>query len=492
MAKKQPITPRDKDYSKWYTDIITVAELADYSPVKGCMVIRPYGYALWEAIQRELDGKIKATGHQNAYFPMFIPKSFLEKEAEHVEGFAKECAIVTHHRLTVDEKNKKLIADPSAKLEEELIVRPTSETIINSMYAKWVQSYRDLPILINQWANVVRWEMRTRLFLRTAEFLWQEGHTVHATEEEAEEETLKMLEVYRQLLEDFMAIPVIQGRKTEKEKFAGALRTYTVEAMMQDRKALQAGTSHNLGQNFAKAFEIRYQDKDGKLQYAWQTSWGVSTRLIGALIMTHSDDRGLVLPPRLAPIQVVFVPIWKQDKEKELVLKGAKELKESLVPSIRTHLDTRDQMTVGAKFFEWEKKGVPIRIEIGPRDMKEEKCVLVRRDSGEKIFVCQKEAPGKIQELLEEIQTALFERAKKFREENTTKIDSWKEFESYFEAKGGFALCHHCGDRECEEAIQEKTKVTIRCIPLDNPKEKGKCIYCGKESGERVVFAQSY
>lgn len=496
MSKKQPITPREKDYSKWYTDVIALAELADYSPVKGCMVIRPYGYSLWEAIQKELDGKIKATGHQNAYFPMFIPKSFLQKEAKHVEGFAKECAVVTHHRLKVREgtegtDNPELIADPTAQLEEELIVRPTSETIINSMYAKWVQSYRDLPILINQWVNVVRWEMRTRLFLRTTEFLWQEGHTVHATEEEAEEETLKMLEVYRELLEEFMAVPVITGRKSDREKFAGALKTYTVEAMMQDRKALQAGTSHNLGQNFAKAFEIQYQSKEGQLEFAWQTSWGVSTRLIGALIMAHSDDKGLVLPPNLAPIQVVITPIFREEKEEKAVKKAAEKIQKAL-KGIRCHLDDRENMTPGAKFFEWEKKGVPIRIEIGPKDLEKDQMVLVRRDEDKKNFISQKDGIKQIPGLLEDIQRSLFEKAVKFREENSKNVDSWKDFQKYFQKKGGFACCHWCGNAKCEEEIQEKTKATIRCIPLNNKAEKGKCICCGEESQERVIFAQSY
>lgn len=475
MAK---ITKRSEDYSRWYTDVIMQAELADYAPVKGCMVIRPNGYAIWEKIQSVLDRMFKETGHRNAYFPLFIPESFMRKEAEHVEGFAPECAVVTH--------------GGGKKLEEPLYVRPTSETIIWAMYRDWIQSYRDLPLLINQWCNVVRWEMRTRLFLRTTEFLWQEGHTAHATEEEAEEEARKILEIYRTFAEEYMAMPVIPGQKTEKEKFAGALRTYTIEAMMQDRRALQAGTSHNLGQNFAKAFDVKYQDENGELQYVWATSWGVSTRLIGALIMTHSDDQGLVLPPRLATLEVVIVPIWKGDDEMAVTREAAHKLAEALRPKRTVHVDDREGYRPGWKFNEWESKGVPVRIEIGPRDLQSNQAVLARRDTGEKTTVPQDELPGAVEQLLDDIQKSLFKRALEFRERYTFVVDDYQEFKEKIEDPSGFFLIHWCGDRACEDRLQEETKATIRCIPFEREKESGRCLLCGKPSDGRVVAAKAY
>ncbi len=472
------ITKRAEDFSQWYNDIVLRAELADYSPVKGCMVIRPYGYAIWENIQRLLDKKIKDAGHQNAYFPLFIPESFLRKEADHVEGFAPECAVVTH--------------GGGKKLEENLYVRPTSETIVYAMYSKWIRSWRDLPVLINQWGNVVRWEMRTRLFLRTTEFLWQEGHTAHATAEEAQEEVLKILGIYRDFAENVLAIPVYDGMKTEAEKFAGAVRTYAIEGMMQDRRALQLGTSHNLGQNFSKAFNVMYQTKEETLEYVWQTSWGVSTRLVGALVMAHGDDRGLILPPRIAPIQVVIVPIYKDDAMRETVLKVAKECKDSIADSTTVTLDDRAQYTPGWKFNEWELRGVPVRVEIGPKDVEKNQAVLVRRDEGKKEVVPQSGLARRLLELLDEIQKNLFDRCKRFRDENTVEIDSFDEFSERMEEPGVFARSHWCGSGECEATIKEKTKATIRCIPFDSGEEKGKCVLCGKESSRRVIFARAY
>lgn len=493
MAKG--ITSRKEDYAKWYTDVVAAAELADYSPVKGCMVIKPHGYALWENIKAVLDRMFKETGHVNAYFPLFIPKSFFSREAEHVAGFAKECAIVTHSRLRANDtanSSEKIVVDESSKLEEELIIRPTSETIIWAMYKKWIQSYRDLPILINQWANVVRWEMRTRLFLRTTEFLWQEGHTAHASDEEAEEETMKILKIYRTFAEDYMAIPVYAGLKTENEKFAGAVRTYCIEGMMQDRKALQAGTSHNLGQNFARAFDVTYQSEAGKLEYVWATSWGVSTRLIGALIMSHSDDRGVVLPPRLAPLQVVIVPIWKDDNERNNVMNTVDQLTRDWDGKIRFKIDDRDYYRPGRKFNEWEKKGVCIRIEIGPRDVQNKEVILVRRDTGVKKKVPHTYLTETIQKELETMQRQLFENAKKFRDSHTFDIDNYSELKQRIEAPDGFFRVHWCGSSDCEMKIQEETKATIRCIPLESSQESGSCIFCGKASHKRVIVGKAY
>ena len=476
MAKG--ITKRSEDYSKWYLDIISAAKLADYATVKGCMVIRPNGYAIWENIQAGLDKMFKESGHVNAYFPLFIPESFLKKEAEHVKGFAPECAVVTH--------------GGGKKLEEPLIVRPTSETIIWYMYKKWIQSHRDLPILINQWANVVRWEMRTRLFLRTMEFLWQEGHTAHATFDEAEEETLRILEIYRTFAEEYMALPVLTGIKSEKEKFAGADRTYCIEAMMQDRKALQGGTSHNLGQNFAKAFDVQYQDESGKLQYVWATSWGASTRLVGALIMAHSDDRGLVLPPKLAPIQVVIIPIWKGDDEKEAVLSKIDSVTKDWSTHFRFKVDDRENYRPGWKFNEWEKQGVPIRIELGPKDLEKGQAILVRRDTGDKEPVELDQLQDRISDLLPKIQEDLFNKAFEFRKQYTFDCDDYNQFKKEIEDPGGFYNVHWCGSRECEDRLQNETKATIRCIPLENKAEKGKCLLCGSDSEERVVIAKAY
>ena len=476
MAKG--ITRRSQDYARWYTDVIAAAQLADYSPVRGCMVIRPNGYALWENIQSGLDKLFKETGHVNAYFPLFIPESFMKKEAEHVEGFAPECAVVTH--------------GGGKKLEEPLYIRPTSETIIWAMYKKWIQSYRDLPILINQWANVVRWEMRTRLFLRTTEFLWQEGHTAHATAEEAEKETRQMLEVYRHFAEDYMAMPVIAGLKSEKEKFAGAVRTYCIEAMMQDRRALQAGTSHNLGQNFAKAFEVTYQTEAGQRDFVWATSWGVSTRLIGALIMTHSDDNGLVIPPKLAPLQVVLVPIWHGDDEKARTLERAQALTGDWRGKYLFKIDDRDNYRPGWKFNEWEKRGVPIRIEMGPKDLEKNVVVMVRRDTQEKREIPQANLTAEIEKTLADIQQNLFNRALKFREEFTFRVDDYAEFKQQLEEPGGFFWVHWCGQRACEDRLQDETKATIRAIPIEKTQESGKCLLCGEASQERVLVAKSY
>lgn len=484
---------RSEDYSKWYNNLVINADLAEHSAVRGCMVIKPSGYAVWETIQAELDKMFKATGHSNAYFPLFIPKSFLSKEADHVEGFAKECAVVTHYRLKVDEENGGVIVDPEAKLQEELIVRPTSETVIWNTYKGWIQSYRDLPILVNQWANVVRWEMRTRLFLRTAEFLWQEGHTAHATRQEAVEETETMLDVYAKFAEEFMAIPVIKGIKTANERFAGAEETYCIEGLMQDGKALQMGTSHFLGQNFAKAFDVKFASKEGKQEYVWATSWGVSTRLMGALIMTHSDDEGLVLPPKLAPTQVVIVPIYRGEEQLELISKKALEIKASLeAEGISVRYDNRDAYKPGWKFAEHELRGIPVRIAIGPRDLDNESVEVARRDTKEKDTYQIADLPNKIKHLLENIQQNLFLKAQTHRDDNTTVVNSWSEFKEVLDSKGGFVLAHWDGSSETEDKIKEETKATIRCIPLDAKDEEGKCVYSGKPSKRRVLFAIAY
>ncbi|HLO57201.1 MAG TPA: proline--tRNA ligase [Bacteroidales bacterium] len=491
MAKE--LTSRKENYSQWYNDLVIKADLAESSAVRGCMVIKPYGYAIWEKIQGELDRMFKETGHVNAYFPLFIPKSFFSREAEHVEGFAKECAVVTHYRLKNDEKGKGLVVDENAKLEEELIVRPTSETIIWNTYKNWIQSYRDLPILINQWANVVRWEMRTRLFLRTTEFLWQEGHTAHATREEAEEETRKMLDVYATFAENFLAVPVIKGVKTESEKFAGAIATYTIEALMQDGKALQGGTSHFLGQNFARAFDVKFLNKEGKLDYVWATSWGVTTRLIGALIMAHSDDNGLVLPPRLAPIQVVIVPIHKNDEQLQAISEKAESIRKSLTNlGISVKYDGRDTQKPGWKFAEYELKGIPVRLAIGPRDLENNTVEVARRDTFEKKILPLEGIETYVKDLLVEIQQNIYQKALTFRDSNKFYVNSWDEFREIVEVKGGFAYAHWDGTAETEAKIKEETKATIRCIPLDNPQEEGKCILTGKPSKQRVLFAVAY
>lgn len=487
------LTPRSEDYSAWYNDLILKGGLADYSPVRGCMVIKPYGYALWEGMRDELDRKFKETGHQNAYFPLFIPKSFLSKEAAHVEGFAKECAVVTHYRLKNDPDGGGVIVDPEARLEEELIVRPTSETIIWHTYKDWIQSYRDLPLLINQWANVVRWEMRTRLFLRTAEFLWQEGHTAHATREEAIEETEKMLDVYARFAEEWMAMPVIRGIKSPNERFAGAEETYCIEAMMQDGKALQAGTSHFLGQNFAKAFDVKFSDKENKLDYVWATSWGVSTRLIGALVMAHSDDAGLVLPPKLAPHQVVIVPIYKGPDSKPGIDAKAEEIAASLrAAGIRVKTDLDDTARPGWKFAEYELRGVPVRIALGARDIENGVVEVARRDEKGKSSVPMEGLAEHISSLLGNIQQSMFDKALRFREEKTTRVDSWEEFLRVLDEKGGFISAHWDGTAETEEKIKEESKATIRCIPLDAVEEDGVCVMTGKASGRRVLFARAY
>ncbi len=488
------VTSRAEDYSQWYNDLVIKGSLADYSAVRGCMVIKPYGYALWENIRDVLDKMFKDTGHQNAYFPLFVPKSLFEAEETNAEGFAKECAVVTHYRLKSDPNNKgKLIVDPEAKLEEELVVRPTSEAIIWNTYKDWIQSYRDLPILINQWANVVRWEMRTRLFLRTAEFLWQEGHTAHATSEEAVEETKTMLEVYATFVEEYMALPVIRGVKSPAERFAGAEDTYCIEALMQDGKALQAGTSHFLGQNFAKAFDVKYLTKENKQEYVWATSWGVSTRLIGALVMAHSDDEGLVLPPRIAPLQVVIVPIYKGDVQKEeLNVKVTEIIQQLKAIGVRVKYDDNDNNRPGWKFAEYELKGVPVRVTLGARDLQNGIVEVARRDTKEKQSIALDELVQHIEALLVDIQSNLFNRAKIFREGLTTRVDSWEEFEKVLDEKTGFIYAHWDGTAETETAIKEKTKATIRCIPLNNTKEEGKCIFTGKPSIQRVIFARAY
>ncbi|MBK7710466.1 MAG: proline--tRNA ligase [Bacteroidales bacterium] len=487
------LTNREDNYSQWYNDLVIKADLAENSAVRGCMVIKPYGYAIWEKIQAELDRLFKATGHVNAYFPLFIPKSFFSKEAAHVEGFAKECAVVTHYRLKTDESGKGIIVDPTAKLEEELIIRPTSETIIWHSYKNWIQSYRDLPILINQWANVVRWEMRTRLFLRTTEFLWQEGHTAHATKEEAIEETEKMINVYAGFAENSMALPVIKGYKTENERFAGAIDTYAIEALMQDGKALQAGTSHFLGQNFAKAFDVQFTDRTGKLDYVWATSWGVSTRLMGAIIMGHADNNGLVLPPKLAPIQVVIIPIYKTAEQlaalSETVMKIKKEL-EALGISVK--YDDRDNNKPGFKFADYELKGVPVRLAIGPRDLENKTIEVARRDTLTKEVVPIDVIVQHIPKLLDDIQTNIYNKALNFRKENTFYIDNWSDFLEVINNQGGFIMAHWDGTVETEEKIKAETKATIRCIPFDAPEEEGKYVYSGKPSKRRVLFAVSY
>jgi len=491
MSKE--ITSREKDYSQWYNDLIIKAGLADYSAVRGCMVIKPYGFALWENMRDQLDKRFKETGHQNAYFPLFIPKSFLSKEAAHVEGFAKECAVVTHYRLMNDPNGNGIIVDPDAKLEEELIVRPTSETIIWNTYKTWIQSYRDLPLLINQWANVVRWEMRTRLFLRTTEFLWQEGHTAHATEKEAIAETLQMLNVYAEFAEEWMAMPVIKGVKSINERFAGAEDTYCIEALMQDGKALQAGTSHFLGQNFAKAFDVKFSDKENKLEYVWATSWGVSTRLIGALVMAHSDDDGLVLPPKLAPIQVVIIPIFKGDDQKKLIDEKVKLFMEDFKAlGVSVKYDDDDSRRPGWKFAEYEMKGVPVRIAIGARDMENNVVEVARRDTKSKEPVSMDGLANTVFVLLNDIQENIYNKAKTYRDEHITNANTWDEFVKLLDGKTGFISAHWDGTAETEEKIKELTKATIRCIPLNNIKEEGKCILTGKPSGERVLFARAY
>jgi prolyl-tRNA synthetase len=503
MAEKA--TKRADDYAQWYLDVVKAAGLAENSDVRGCMVIKPHGYAIWEKMQRALDRMFKDTGHVNAYFPLFIPKSFLAREEQMAEGFAKECAVVTHYRLKAT-PGKGIAVDPDAKLEEELIIRPTSETIIWNTYRNWIQSYRDLPLLINQWCNVVRWEMRTRLFLRTAEFLWQEGHTAHATQAEAEDEARKILEVYRTFAEDWMAMPVLTGPKSDGQKFPGAVYTLCIEALMQDRRALQAGTSHFLGQNFAKAFDVRFQNPEGKLEHAWATSWGVSTRLVGGVIMTHSDDQGLVVPPRLAPIHVVIVPIFRKPEEKQATTEAAQKLAQALrdLPAdpwygyepLTVKVDDRDQFQPGFKFNEWETKGVPVRVELGPKDLVQNACVLARRDipgkESKQMGVPLADAPARITALLRQIQTNLLERARKYRDEATFEVNSYDEFKQKLEEPGGFLLAHWDGTRETEDRIAAETKATIRCIPFNRAKEDGKCMVTGKPSAGRVVFAKAY
>ncbi len=489
MAKG--VTSQKQDFSAWYTDVVTKAGMADYGPVKGTMVIKPYGFALWDNLKEALDKMIKDTGHVNAYFPLFIPKSFLAKEAEHVEGFAKECAIITHTRLRAAADGG-LEVDPDSKLEEEVIVRPTSETVIWSMYKKWIQSYRDLPLLINQWANVVRWEMRTRLFLRTTEFLWQEGHTAHATAEEAEEETLKMLEVYRALAEDFLAIPVLTGKKSHTEKFAGAEHTYCIEAMMGDKKALQSGTSHNLGQNFAKAFDVTFQNTENVEEYVYATSWGVSTRLIGAVILAHGDDKGLRLPPKVAPYQVVIIPITRDEESEQKVSTFLSPIQDDMSSSgVRFNVDA-SKNSPGFKFNEWEMKGVPLRMEVGPRDVENETVVLVRRDTGKKMFVPVSELKEKIPALLDDIQQTLFNQALQFRKENTHTVSTYDEFKSIIGNDGGFVRCGWDGTVETEAAIKEETKATIRVIPFDEKPAGLSCVYTGKPAVHEVIFAKAY
>jgi prolyl-tRNA synthetase len=492
MAKK--LTTRDEDYSKWYNELVVKADLAENSGVRGCMVIKPYGYAIWEKMQAELDKRFKETGHENAYFPLFVPKSLFEAEEKNAEGFAKECAVVTHYRLETDPDNEgKLRVDPKAKLEEELIVRPTSEAIIWNTYKGWVQSYRDLPILVNQWANVVRWEMRTRLFLRTAEFLWQEGHTAHATKAEAIAETNQMVRVYEEFSKTVLAIPTVVGHKTESERFAGADDTLCIEGLMQDGKALQMGTSHFLGQNFAKAFDVKFQTKEGKQEHVWATSWGVSTRLMGALIMTHSDDNGLVLPPNLAPTQVVIVPIYRGEEQLAQISEVAnKMVAEMRAKGISVKFDDRDTYKPGWKFNEYELKGVPVRIAIGPKDLEKGTVEVARRDTLEKEFLQQTDVANKVEHLLEQIQINLLTKSQTFAEENTRVVDSWEEFKDTLENKPGFIYAHWDGTNETEERIKAETKATIRCIPMDNPQEEGKCVFSGQPSKQRVLFAKAY
>jgi len=492
MASFQKLTPRATDYSKWYNELVVKADLAEQSAVRGCMVIKPYGYAIWETIQSELDRRFKENGVKNAYFPLLIPKSFLSREAEHVEGFAKECAVVTHHRLMNDPEGKGVVVDPKARLDEELIIRPTSETIIWSTYKNWISSYRDLPILCNQWCNVMRWEMRTRLFLRTAEFLWQEGHTAHATKEEAENYAATMLDVYADFAEKVMAIPVVKGVKSPNERFAGALNTYSIEAMMQDGKALQAGTSHFLGQNFAKSFDVQFLTNENKYEYVWATSWGVSTRLMGALIMTHSDDNGLVLPPNLAPTQVVIVPIFKKQDQLDALMEKLNPLADELKKlGIRVQVDASDKATPGFKFAEYELKGVPLRLAMGGRDLENGTIELARRDTMTKETVSLDGIVETIQSLLKEIQDNIYQKALNFRLENTREVNTWEDFKEEIK-KGGFLLCHWDGTPETEEKIKAETKATIRCIPLEGDKTPGTCIYTGKPSSQRVIFAIAY
>ena len=491
MSKE--IKSRAEDYSQWYNDLVLKGGLADYSAVRGCMVIKPHGYALWENMRDQLDKMFKETGHVNAYFPLFIPKSFLSKEAAHVEGFAKECAVVTHYRLKNDPNGSGVIVDPDAKLEEELIIWPTSETIIWNSYKDWIKSYRDLPLLINQWANVVRWEMRTRLFLRTAEFLWQEGHTAHATAEEAIAETKQMLDIYASFAEEWMAMPVIKGVKTASERFAGAIDTYCIEALMQDGKALQAGTSHFLGQNFAKAFDVKFSDKENKLEYVWATSWGVSTRLVGALVMAHSDDDGLILPPKIAPLQVVIVPIYKSPEQKSTIDNKVLELVAQLKKAgVRVKYDDSDNNRPGWKFAEYEMKGVPVRIAIGARDLENNVAEIARRDTKEKKSISLDGLSETIVQLLADIQQAMYDKAKAYQQAHITKADNWEAFEKILDGEGGFVAAHWDGTAETEEAIKQKTKATIRCIPLNNLQEDGKCVLTGKPSKERVLFARAY
>jgi prolyl-tRNA synthetase len=491
MSKE--IAQREKDYSQWYNDLVLKGDLADYSAVKGCMVIKPYGFALWENMRDNLDRMFKDTGHVNAYFPLFIPKSFLSREAAHVEGFAKECAVVTHYRLKNDPNGGGVIVDPEAKLEEELIIRPTSETIIWNSYKDWIKSYRDLPLLINQWANVVRWEMRTRLFLRTTEFLWQEGHTAHATSPEAVEEAERMLGIYADFVENFMALPVVKGVKTASERFAGAVDTYCIEALMQDGKALQAGTSHFLGQNFAKAFDVKFLNKENKQEFVWATSWGISTRLVGALVMSHGDDQGLIMPPKIAPIQVVIVPIYKGDEQKTLIDNKAYEILDHLKKKgIRVKYDDNDNNRPGWKFAEYELKGVPVRIALGVRDLEKNEVEIARRDTKEKKMVGLDGIVSYIEELLDAIQVNMFNKARAYRDEHITPVDTWPEFERLLDEKGGFISAHWDGTAETEEKIKEKTKATIRCIPIDNLQQPGQCILTGKPSVQRVLFARAY
>ncbi|HRH43546.1 MAG TPA: proline--tRNA ligase [Pyrinomonadaceae bacterium] len=486
------LTKRSEDYSGWYNELVERADLAQHSAVKGCMVIKPYGFSIWEKMQRALDDMFKETGHQNAYFPLFVPKSFLEKEEEHAEGFAKECAVVTHYRLKANPDGKGLVVDPAAKLTEELIVRPTSETVIWNVYKGWIQSYRDLPILINQWCNIVRWEMRTRLFLRTTEFLWQEGHTAHSTEQEAIEETERMLGVYATFAEEWIGVPVVKGIKTPNERFAGAVETYCIEGLMQDGKALQCGTSHFLGQNFAKSFDVKFVNKEGQLEYAWATSWGVSTRLMGALIMAHSDDNGLVLPPKLAPIQVVIVPIYRDEEGlKQISERVEPIIKELKAKGISVKYDDDDKFKPGYKFAEYELKGVPVRLGLGMRDLENGTVEVARRDTLTKETVQLDGIVDYVANLMDEIQANIYQKALKFREENTFKVDTWEEFKEQIE-KGGFISAHWDGTSETEDKIKEETKATIRCIPLDAVEEPGKCVYSGKESNKRVLFARAY
>ena len=491
MGKK--LTKRSEDYSKWYNELVVKADLAENSGVRGMMVIKPYGYAIWEKMQAELDRMFKETGHENAYFPLLIPKSYFSKEASHVDGFAKECAVVTHYRLKTSDDGKEIVVDENAKLEEELIIRPTSETIIWDSYRKWIQSYRDLPLLVNQWANVVRWEMRTRLFLRTAEFLWQEGHTAHETKNEAIEEAKTMQGVYADFAENFMAMPIIKGTKSDSERFAGALETYTIEALMQDKKALQAGTSHFLGQNFAKAFDVKFANKEGKQEYVWATSWGVSTRLMGALVMTHSDDHGLVLPPKLAPIQVVIVPIYRSEEQLDAISEKVEEMmKEMKQSGISVKYDKRTSYKPGWKFAEYELKGVPLRIAIGPRDLENGTAELARRDTLTKEIVSQENISEVLTRLLNEIQENLFKKALDFRDDLITEVNDFEEFKDVLNNKGGFVSAHWDGTEETEEIIKNKTKATIRCIPLDAKMEEGSCVLTGKKSVRRVLFAKAY